>query len=109
MTEYIPDKWVVVKIGGSDPHYRVLGGWSGGYVNGDSWRMNSGITKVDSDDNYWYFYGDSGSVYKCRISSYGFNLMSAQIYERYKEMYGDDFEALDDQEWTTEDWDWIIK
>ena len=29
---YTPDNWVVIKIKGDDPHYRVLAGWSGGYT-----------------------------------------------------------------------------
>lgn len=47
MNEYTPDNWVVVFLNGDDPHYRVLVGWSGGYLTGDSWRMNSGITRVE--------------------------------------------------------------
>ncbi len=109
MSEYTPDRWVVVKIGGPDPHYRVLGGWSGGYLDGDSWRMNSGIIKVDFDGDYWFFYGSSGSVYKCYVDSYGFNKMSAQTYSKYKEALQEDFELIEDQEWNQEDWDWIIK
>lgn len=52
---YTPDNWVVIKFGGSDPHYRVLAGWSGGYTTGDSWRMNSGIVQHEFDGDYWYF------------------------------------------------------
>jgi hypothetical protein len=47
MNEYTCDNWVVIKMKGDDTHYRVLAGWSGGYLDGDSWRMNSGITKVE--------------------------------------------------------------
>ena len=55
MNEYRPDNWVVIKLKGDDPHYRVLAGCSGGYLDGDSWRMNSGIVlaeelnKIDND------------------------------------------------------------
>ena len=38
---------------------------SGGYGGGDSWRMNSGIKSFTEDDEYYYFKGLSGSVYKC--------------------------------------------
>lgn len=109
MAEYKPDRWVIVKIGGKDPHYRVLGGWSGGYLDSDYWRMNSGITKVDFDGDYWYFYGSSNSLYKCYVDNYGYTAASADIYANYKNIYGDDFEDLKDQEWNTEDWDWIIE
>jgi hypothetical protein len=30
--QYIPDNWVILKIKGSDPHYKVLAGWSGSYL-----------------------------------------------------------------------------
>ena len=46
---YTPDNWVVLKLKpgkGAHPIYKVLAGWSGGYLDGDSWRMNSGISKV---------------------------------------------------------------
>lgn len=65
MTEYTCDNWVVIKMKGDDPHYRLLVGTSGGYLDGDSWRINSGITKVQEDEAFYYFYGSSGSRYRC--------------------------------------------
>lgn len=81
---YTPDKWLVVKINGESPHYRVFGSWYGGYLNGDSWRMNSGITKVTEEGDYYLFEGSSGSVYKCHknahgISGYGMGVLSNMI------------------------------
>jgi len=48
MSEYNPDSWVIIKITVPDQKtiYKVLGGWSGGYLDGDSWQLNSGIAKV---------------------------------------------------------------
>jgi len=66
MSEYTPDRWVVLKIKegkGTFPFYKVLGGWSGSYIYGDSWRMNSGITSVFERENTVDFYGESGSMY----------------------------------------------
>lgn len=71
MTEYYPDQWILLKIKGNGVLYKVFGSWSGGYLSGASWKMNSGITKVQEDENYYYFHGYSGSVYKCHKSSYG--------------------------------------
>lgn len=68
---YSPDKWLLVEIGGTDPHYRVFGSWSGGYLDGDEWRLNSGITRVEEDETHYYFYGGSGSCYKCNKEMYG--------------------------------------
>ncbi len=53
--EYTPDSWVVLKVKagkGTFPFYKVLAGWSGGYLSGDSWRINSGITRVEDDRTY---------------------------------------------------------
>ena len=61
-----PDNWVIVEIADKDAtFYKVLGGWSGGYLDGDRWRINSGITEVEEKEGHYLFYGQSGSVYKC--------------------------------------------
>lgn len=71
--EYTPDGWMLLKVSGTNGniHYRVFGSWSGGYLDGDSWRINSGITKVERDGTDYLFHGASGSVYRCRENSYG--------------------------------------
>lgn len=74
MSVYTPDRWVVLEItDGSCSHdnqkykfYKVFGTWAGGYLYGDSWRMNSGIERITSDSERFYFHGYSGSVYECR-------------------------------------------
>jgi len=66
-----PEEWVIVEIGGDSPHYRVFASWRGGYISGDSWRMNSGIISVTMDGDYYVFKGHSGSTYKCHKKSYG--------------------------------------
>jgi hypothetical protein len=75
MSDYNPDKWLVVKITGKDtpPIYKVFACWYGGYLGSDSWKLNSGITKVTEEDGYFFFEGSSGSVYSCRKGSYGAN------------------------------------
>lgn len=71
MLFHTPEEWLLVKIDGPIPHYRVFGSWRGGYLSGDSWRMNSGVTSVEEDGNYYLFHGESGSVYKCHKKAYG--------------------------------------
>lgn len=109
MNEYNPDNWVVIKIKGDDhPHYRVLAGWSGGYTTGDSWRMNSGITKVTEDDISYHFYGFSGSIYSCGKQSYGLRMNNAYVWNRQQELHGDKVELMpEDTDWMNIDW--IIK
>jgi hypothetical protein len=75
MSDYHPDKWVVVKITGKDypPLYKVFACWYGGWAGADSWKLNSGITRVISSDNHYEFEGSSGSVYFCSKTEYGTN------------------------------------
>ena len=76
MSDYHPDKWVVVKITAKDtpPIHKVFACWYGGYLDGDSWKLNSGITKVKDTTDYYFFDGSSGSCYACRKVSYGTNM-----------------------------------
>ena len=86
--DYNPDSWVVLKIKegkGTFPFYKVLAGWSGGYLNGDSWRMNSGITRVEEKPHHWEFYGASGSVYKCYRKGYRLTMANSGVYNQLKE------------------------
>jgi len=69
-----PDKWVIIKIDNGTPGeevYKVYGSWMGGYLDGDAWRLNSGITKVGFDEDMFIFTGYSGSSYHCYYKSYG--------------------------------------
>jgi hypothetical protein len=74
MSEYTPDRWVIVKIITPKEHlYKVFASWYGGYGGSDSWKMNSGIVRATLVDNCWEFSGSSGSVYSCHKDSYGTN------------------------------------
>lgn len=66
MNEYTPDYWKVLKITSTEGVvlYKVFASWVGGYIHGDSWKMNSGITEVKSEGDYLLFKGYSGSVYR---------------------------------------------
>lgn len=88
MSEYVPDRWMLVKITNQEAksHYRVFASWYGGYLGSDSWKLNSGVTHVDEDENSYLFHGSSGSVYKCHktsygISGYGMSVLSNMIAE----------------------------
>lgn len=71
---YEPYNWVVIKIMFDDgPIYKVYGEFNHG------WRINSGIKKVKEDENFVYFYGYSGSLYKCKKSLYGINLYNSPL------------------------------
>lgn len=69
---YTPDRWVVLKVNnGTEVINKVLAGWYGGYLDGDSWKLNSGNVKEEEFDDRWEFTGYSGSVYVCYKSAYG--------------------------------------
>jgi hypothetical protein len=105
---YTPDNWVIIKFKGDDPHYRVLAGWSGGYLDSDVWRMNSGITKVEEDDWYYYFSGSSGSRYHCHKNAYCLRKNNAYIWNQLQELHGDKVELMpENTDWMSTDW--IIK
>ena len=67
---YQPDNFVALKIEKDDTLiFRILAGWSGGYLDGDSWKLNSGITKIEEDGDFYLVHGYSGSIYKLHKNS----------------------------------------
>lgn len=64
-----PERWVIIKL--PNDNYKVFGTWAGGYLDRDIWKLNSGISKVEQDENFYYFIGFSGSCYKCHKKGYG--------------------------------------
>lgn len=106
MSEYIPHNWVVLKISvDGNTLYKVLAGWSGGYLDGDYWRMNSGITRVVEQDDYWEFYGYSGSCYKCIKGTYRLSMGTSPPYEQLKGKYSDAVKLMDkDTDWNNIEW-----
>lgn len=106
---YAPDGWVLVKITGTDPHYRVFGSWIGGYAQSDSWRLNSGITDVEEDDKYYYFKGFSGSCYKCNKSTYGeLAMYNSGVINDYCNVSGGTMSIIQEMP-DIMNMDWIIK
>jgi len=103
-----PDNWVVIFFNSDDPHYRVLAGWSGGYTTGDGWQMNSGITRIEQDEDYYNVHGSSGSVYRCHKDSYCLRMNNGHIWNQLKELHGDKVQMMDeDTNWL--EMDWIIE
>jgi hypothetical protein len=76
MSDYTPDKWVVVKIssGNHSSIHKVFACWYGGWAGSDSWKLNSGITKATLEGFMYSFEGSSGSVYECHKDTYGTNM-----------------------------------
>jgi hypothetical protein len=87
---YTPEEWCLIKINQKTTFYKIFGSWRGGYLSGDSWRINSGITSVTLEGDYYYFSGASGSVYKCHKDCYGIRSpYNSGVLLNYKEQAGD--------------------
>ena len=82
--DYYPDSWVVIRVKETGL-YKVLAGWSGSYLYGDSWRMNSGIVRVEEGEGYWLMHGHSGSIYRCDEKSYGLRMSTNGIYMKIQD------------------------
>lgn len=94
---YQPDGWMLVKIGGQTPHYRVFGSWAGGYLDGDAWRLNSGVESCEKDGEYYVFHGGSGSVYRCHESTYGrLTAYNYGVLNSYQERAQGTFATIDE-------------
>ena len=85
MSEYTPDKWVVIEIAmeGSTVQ-RILSSWYGGWAGSDSWRLSSGITGVEELEYSYIFKNESGSVYTCYKGRYGMSSYAMGILEDFK-------------------------
>ena len=84
MSDYTPDKWVVVKITiGKEMIYKVFACWYGGFAGSDSWKMNSGIVKVELVNDCYEFHGHSESVYHCHKNCYGTNGYGGRVLQNF--------------------------
>ena len=78
-----PDRWLIMDFAGIEK--KVFGVWMGGYLDGDSWKANSGITKCEVEGDYVLFHGKSGSIYKCRKNAYGTSEYGSTILKSIQE------------------------
>lgn len=88
-----PDVWVVVELSGlkvENRYHRILAGWYGGFANGDSWKMSSGITRIVDKDTYWEIHNTSGSIYNCHKDIERFSGYTQNVYNSYQEENCDD-------------------
>ena len=91
-----PDAWVILEIQdpihpGMPPHQKILSGWSGSYLYGDSWRLSSPIKKMDLNALSDEITVDtiSGSVYNLNINRQGLKMSIAGIYDQLTDKFGD--------------------
>lgn len=85
-SEHYPDRWVILDLNCvEDGLYKVLGSWSGGYLDGDSWRTSSGITSIKEEGDYLVITNHSGSVYRCHKRGEGMHTLASSIYSSLKD------------------------
>ena len=85
MSEYCPDRWIVLEFTHGETVIRKLfGGWYGGYTGGDSWKLNSGITAIRIYKDLFEFDGYSGSMYQCNRHNYGMSSYMLGIWTGWK-------------------------
>ena len=88
MSTNTPDSWVVVRLTTSRTSIdKVLAGWYGGYLDGDSWKLSSGIMSTEEFDDRYEFTNHSGSVYVCYKSRERMSGIMAMQYSYYEEMF----------------------
>lgn len=84
--EYAPDKWVIVEIkrANGDTHRRVFGSWYGGFTQGNSWKMSSGIKEVIDEGDTYKIMNESGSTYYCVKGCEGMSAYSMGVLASYQ-------------------------
>jgi hypothetical protein len=88
MSTYTPDRWVMLKLSMPSepkPVFKILAGWVGGYLSGDSWKLSSGTTdamEMHKEGTKVLRFGQcSGSEYVCCPESYGLTAYTSGILD----------------------------
>jgi len=92
-----PDAWVIIEVKTPAGQFqKVLAGWTGGYLHGNSWRMSSPVKELNIKINQDFFTVDteSGSRYTLWKSRQGLRMSNASIYNELKEKFGDMLEIV---------------
>jgi V8-like Glu-specific endopeptidase len=93
-----PDSWVILEVNHEGKQFqKILSGWSGGYLDGNSWRLSSPIREINIDINKDYITVDtnSGSQYTLYKSYQSLRMSNAGIYNQLKERFGDAVEIVE--------------
>lgn len=82
MKFYTPHRWVVLEMCyNGKTTYKVFAGWYGGFTEGDSWKLNSGIVKAQYTQHGINFTGHTGSVYECHTNKYAMSSYMATVLQ----------------------------
>jgi len=92
-----PDAWVIIEVNHEGEQFqKILSGWSGSYLYGDSWRLSSRIKELNISNVRDYFVAktDSGSIYNLRKEYQGLRMSNAGMWNELKEKFGDTVEIV---------------
>ena len=97
--QYYPDTWVILRLTNKETNeqsYRIFAEWKGGYISGNSWRMNSGITLCNKlSKDLLEFVSLSGNSYVCCTDNYGITAYGSSVVASYNETSSYVIEVLD--------------
>lgn len=101
--DYSPDRWIAIRVPiDGKKVLKVFCTWAGGYLTGDSWRLNSGVEKIESEGDCWYATTHSGAVYRLYKDSYGIaGASNYNVLASLEEKFSDILEVLTG---TPEEW-----
>ncbi len=78
---HTPNRWAIVE---RDGWLSVFAMWSGGYLDGDSWRLSTRIMVIENEEDHWLFKTKSGTTYKCHKSAQGVTGYGAMVMQAYE-------------------------
>jgi|APFre7841882654_1041346.scaffolds.fasta_scaffold08237_4 hypothetical protein len=80
MSEYDPDRWVVLEITQNQKSIRrVLAGWRDKFLGASNYRLSSPVVKVLDMDKYYRVVTKTGNVYCCHKECEGMNVITARV------------------------------
>lgn len=89
MSIYNPDKWEIVSIASKEgfepPIFKVMASWYGGYLGSDSWKLSSGIEKIEDKGSYYAILNSSGSTYNCYKKGQGASSYTLSVFANFVE------------------------
>jgi hypothetical protein len=82
MSDYYPDVWQPIEITvDSEKYIRIMAGWYGGYLNGDSWKLSSEVENIEKTDHGYIFSNASGSKYYCNKETVRFSGLTGSVFQ----------------------------
>ena len=93
-----PDAWVIVEVNHEGEQFsKILSGWSGSYLDGDSWRLSSPIKHmhIDIDLDTITVDTQSGSRYTLHKKYQGLQMSNAGVWNKLKQRFGDAVEIVE--------------